>query len=442
MSTTLGTVTCVPHQGHGLVARLGGDLFLAVGGEPAAQEILLGVCWEVAARGGDGRALVRALASQATTAGDDMPACVALAPVGDRMVVFVHGDAEVESGDLFKLSGRESVAWVDRIVPWPLAVVTATLTGAGDLAHGAYDLRDGAVPGAGFTLVALDQAGAAPAAPPTPAVAQAPPPPAPAIESEPAPAFDTTPPAPEPEPEPQMPAAESPELISTAEWDAPPTPRGSDRPKVADVEPAAFESVIIGLAGHESESHDHDDVDDEPEPARAPLPIAGERQLRAHADDRPQVRGVYCKNNHFNDPRQLFCAVCGINMVQQTPVLTHGPRPPLGVLVLDDGSVFQLDEEYVLGRDPQHDESVASGRRRALTLDDDFKTVSRAHARIEMNDWDVYLFDNGSANGTFAAAEGDTTWTPLPPGQPYPLRAGTRILIGRRTLIYNTHRAS
>jgi hypothetical protein len=211
---------------------------------------------------------------------------------------------------------------------------------------------------------------------------------------------------------------------------------------VADVEPAAFESVIIGLAGHESESHDHDDVDDEPEPARAPLPIAGERQLRAHADDRPQVRGVYCKNNHFNDPRQLFCAVCGINMVQQTPVLTHGPRPPLGVLVLDDGSVFQLDEEYVLGRDPQHDESVASGRRRALTLDDDFKTVSRAHARIEMNDWDVYLFDNGSANGTFAAAEGDTTWTPLPPGQPYPLRAGTRILIGRRTLIYNTHRAS
>ena len=438
MSTTLGTVTCVPHQGDGLVARLGGDLFLVVGGEPAAQEFLLGVCWEVAARGGDGRALVRGLAGHATSAGDDMPACVALAPSGDRMVVFVHGDAEVESGDLFKLSGRESVAWVDRIVPWPLAVVTATLTGAGGLAHGAYDLRDGAVPGAGFTLTTLDRAGAAPAPPPTPAAEQAAPQP-PVVEPEPA-SSPERPPAPVVA-EASAPVEVSPEKIPTAEWDAPPTPRGSDRPKVADVEPAAFESVIIGIPGHETDLHDHD-VDDEPEPQRAPLPIAGERQLREHADDRPQVRGVYCKNNHFNDPRQLFCAVCGINMVQQTPILAHGPRPPLGVLVLDDGSVFQLDEEYVLGRDPQHDESVASGRRRALPLDDDYKTVSRAHARIEMNDWDVYLFDNGSANGTFAAAEGDTTWSPVPPGQPYPLQAGTRILIGRRTLIYNTHRAS
>jgi hypothetical protein len=197
MSTTLSTVTCVPHQGEGLVARLGGDLFLVVGGEPAAQEFLLGVCWEVAARGGDGRALVRALAGHATSAGDDMPACVALAPAGDRMVVFVHGDAEVESGDLFKLSGRESVAWVDRIVPWPLAVVTATLTGAGALTHGAYDLRDGAVPGAGFTLISLEQAGAAPAAPPAPAAEQ--PAPAPTFDPEPAPRFESAPPAHEPE---------------------------------------------------------------------------------------------------------------------------------------------------------------------------------------------------------------------------------------------------
>ena len=73
---------------------------------------------------------------------------------------------------------------------------------------------------------------------------------------------------------------------------------------------------------------------------------------------REEVRGVYCKNRHFNDPRQLFCAVCGINMVQQTPVLVNGVRPPLGVVVLDDGSVFQLDTPYLLGRDPSADERV------------------------------------------------------------------------------------
>jgi hypothetical protein len=204
------------------------------------------------------------------------------------------------------------------------------------------------------------------------------------------------------------------------------------------VEPPAFESVVIGFLGHDGASADDFD---EPIPERDPLPIAGERQQREHADERPQVRGVYCKNNHFNDARQLFCAVCGINMVQQTPVLSNGPRPPLGVLVLDDGSVFQLDEEYVIGREPTSDESVSSGRRRALVVDDDFKTVSRAHARIELHDWDVLLIDNGSANGTFAAAEGDNAWTHVPPGQPYVLRGGTRILVGRRTLIYNTHRA-
>lgn len=385
MSSTLGTVTCVPHHGDGLVARLAGDLFLLVGGEPAEQEFLLKVCWEVAARGGDGRTLVRALAGHATAAGKDMPSCVAMAPSGDRMVVFVHGDAEIQSGDLFKLSGNESLSWFDRLVPWPLAGVTATLTGSSDVHQGAYDLRDGAVPGAGFTLTDVSQVAQAPAPEPAPAAA-----------------------VPEPA---ETPERLSPSQIPTDEWEAP-DDDASDAP-----------------------------VADEPEPEHAPLPIAGQRQVPERADERPQVRGVYCKNNHFNDMRQRSCAVCGINMAQTARTLTYGTRPPLGVLVLDDGSEFQLDEDYVLGREPQHDESVASGRRRALSLDDDHKTVSRAHARIELHDWDVLLFDNGSANGTFVAAEGATAWQHVPPGHPYPLQTGTRVLIGRRTLIYNTSRS-
>ena len=78
-----------------------------------------------------------------------------------------------------------------------------------------------------------------------------------------------------------------------------------------------------------------------------------DRGRRPGGCPKEEVRGVYCKNRHFNDPRQLFCAVCGINMVQQTPVLVNGVRPPLGVVVLDDGSVFQLDTPYLLGRDPE-----------------------------------------------------------------------------------------
>jgi hypothetical protein len=38
------------------------------------------------------------------------------------------------------------------------------------------------------------------------------------------------------------------------------------------------------------------------------------------------------------------------------------------------------------------------------------------------------------------AAEGETTWQHVPPDQPYLLRDGTRILIGRRTMIYDARR--
>jgi hypothetical protein len=401
MSVTPGVFTCVPHAGHGLVARLNGELFLVVGGDAAAQERLLHVCRGVASKGGDGRALVRALAGEATATWDEMPPCAVLAPAGDRMVVFVHGDADVVAGDLGTLSGRDSVGWVDRILEWPATGLSATLSGAGRAMPGAYDLRDGAVPGAGFTLSAQPQ----PSAEPVTSDASEPDPGGdgaysaqPEERGEPADAEEAE--APEPSPE-----AVSPELIPTDEWQA----------------------SAEDLGVHPSQS------DDDRPTARSVLEAADDDEA-----SRVTVQGVHCVNGHFNDPRQPACVVCGAP--PNSSGLTAGPRPPLGVLVLDDRSAYPLDGDYVIGRDPGRDESVASGRRRPLALQDDHKTVSRAHARIELRDWDVVLFDNGSANGTFAAAEGETTWQYVPPGHPYVLRAGARLLIGRRTLIYQPAR--
>ena len=85
----------------------------------------------------------------------------------------------------------------------------------------------------------------------------------------------------------------------------------------------------------------------------------------------PIIQGVYCKNGHFDDPEALFCAICGISMNQQTLVPRPGERPPLGVLLLDDGSVFQLDSDYVVGREPSLDGSVAAGKARPLRVADD-----------------------------------------------------------------------
>lgn len=153
----------------------------------------------------------------------------------------------------------------------------------------------------------------------------------------------------------------------------------------------------------------------------------------------PEVQGVYCKNRHFNDPRVLFCAVCGINMVQQTPVLVPGPRPPVGVVVVDDGSVFQLDTDYLLGRDPENSDFARSGGYRSIQLTDLSQQISRVHARLELRGWDVVLVDNRSTNGTYLIAPKTTTWVQLPPGAEQVLSPGTRIRIGDRIVAYNTH---
>jgi hypothetical protein len=193
-----------------------------------------------------------------------------------------------------------------------------------------------------------------------------------------------------------------------------------------------FESVVLGSGEAPPE--------EEEEVPREPLPLATQVSREPQESTGPSVRGVICKNGHFNDPRGLFCAVCGINMVQQTPILTEGPRPPLGVLLLDDGMAFQLDADYVLGREPGHDDEVKAGRLRGIVLADEAKTVSRAHARIELREWDVVLIDNSSANGTYVAAEGENTWVPVTPGAPYVLSSGNRIRLGSHTLVFNSYR--
>ena len=97
------------------------------------------------------------------------------------------------------------------------------------------------------------------------------------------------------------------------------------------------------------------------------------------------VIGVLCKHGHFNDPKVPYCSVCGISMTQLTRVPAPGPRPPLGVLTLDDGTAYPLERGYVLGRTPARDELVRSGRASPLPLAD--RTVSRVHARVLPNGW-------------------------------------------------------
>ena len=177
-------------------------------------------------------------------------------------------------------------------------------------------------------------------------------------------------------------------------------------------------------------------------PARAPLSKVKDMPpgTSSYVSAGPIIQGVYCKNGHFDDPEALFCAICGISMNQQTLVPRPGERPPLGVLLLDDGAVFQLDSDYVVGREPSLDGSVADGKARPLRITDETGIVSRVHARVFLDGWRVLVIDLGSANGTRVLLPGQPADQPLVPQVPIVLATGSQVDLGGRGFRYESHR--
>jgi hypothetical protein len=164
----------------------------------------------------------------------------------------------------------------------------------------------------------------------------------------------------------------------------------------------------------------------------------GPADADAEAPPRVLVDGVLCARQHFNDPDVAHCRQCGVAM-------THGnverrPRPPLGVLLLDDGAGYTLDADYVLGREPMLDADVAAGRARALRISDPDGTVSRLHLRVRLVGWQVEVSDLGSANGSVLHPVAGPQ-TRLKPRDPVIIEPGTRVTVGHRSIQYLSDRS-
>ena len=169
-------------------------------------------------------------------------------------------------------------------------------------------------------------------------------------------------------------------------------------------------------------------------PPREPLPILTEPAAEPD-DDQVEVSGILCSRSHFNNPLAAYCLVCGISMVHLTHNLVKGPRPTLGFVVFDDGTTYALDRSYVIGRDPT--EGVDDAHE-ALVADDANHTVSRVHAHLQLDEWDVVLSDAGSTNGTFVWNGPANRWDFLQPGATVILRPGAQVSLGRRTFVYES----
>ena len=390
----LDDLPLTPVPGDGILCRLPGAVLLAL---PTADQLeqadeLVALCREVVTAAGapPGRMLARRLAGLLGSGEpDSAPPFCALGQAEAGMAVVVHGDVDVvvEGPDgPITLSGRDAATWVDRIVDESFTAVTAAPGGAAaPEPNHRFELRQGVTPATAFML---GRAGEAP-----------------------------------PEEEDQT-------AIGAATVAPPPPPPVEVAPVAPAKEGVEFEAVSLLAPAPEAEPEAREPLPVAAEPAPEPAPVA--ETVGAEVD------GIVCSRGHFNDPDSLYCNACGISMVQQTHNLVKGRRPPLGFLVFDDGQTYQVDADYVIGRDPDTDDAVSSGRARPLVLDDAEGGISRRHAAITLDGWSVVFSDRGSTNGTYVWDTGSGQWRRLAGEESVTITPGTRLALGRRTLVFES----
>ena len=173
-----------------------------------------------------------------------------------------------------------------------------------------------------------------------------------------------------------------------------------------------------------------------PEPTPEPALIASPAKVGA-----VMVLGVACSQGHHNHPDAVYCSQCGTKMgVHHTTVLINGPRPPLGVVVVDDGTTYSLNQDLLVGREPASHADVVAGTATPMALTDDTLSLSRQHARIILDDWAVCVEDLGSSNGTYLSRAGQAdTWTRVEPATTTPLEPGDRLRVGGRIIQVELH---
>ncbi|MGX1811364.1 FHA domain-containing protein [Nocardia sp. NPDC055321] len=155
--------------------------------------------------------------------------------------------------------------------------------------------------------------------------------------------------------------------------------------------------------------------------------------------NQPVVRGYLCARRHLNDPRAHLCSQCGARLDQPPRTLGEGIRPPLGLLLLDNGTFYILDSDLVIGREPERSDQVRRGAQ-PVRIPDASTGMSRVHAEIRLVDWDVVVIDRGSANGTHIQQPGRQDWFRAVPGHPTPIQHGARVTLGGRVFTYDSQR--
>jgi hypothetical protein len=171
-------------------------------------------------------------------------------------------------------------------------------------------------------------------------------------------------------------------------------------------------------------------------PLAAPLPLAAAwSNASAGGGDRPQVSGANCPLGHFNHARAGTCMRCGQPL--SAGAAASGPRPPVGILLADDGSVWSLDRNCVIGTEPTAAPQVQSGAAFGIALQPGpGHTMAPVHAEVQLRDWSASIVDRGAEGGTCTQAPDGQTWSQLGRDQQRDLPNGAHLSCGGRVLTF------
>jgi hypothetical protein len=170
-------------------------------------------------------------------------------------------------------------------------------------------------------------------------------------------------------------------------------------------------------------------------PISPPLPLASALGSTS-ATDRPEASGVYCERGHFNHPGSSRCARCGRPIAPGTPAVT-GPRPPVGILLADDGSVWVLDKSYLIGADPTSDRDGQGTNYRTISMRAGANhTMASVQAEVRVSGWTVYLVDRGAPGGAYWQEPSSQNWAQLSRNDQKELSDGSHLSCGGRVLTY------
>lgn len=383
-------------------------------------------------------------------------------PGPNGLTLFLHGPVQAWDSGRW-LAPQPVPGWMVTSVgrPWPLIVMAYGASPPPPSQQGnPFDLGSGAVPGAGFVLLRLEaqsppaygapsQAHSGPPSPViagSPALGQAPYPiaqqpqghqPAPNVGA--GPGYGPTAgygPGPTYAPGPGAGAPPPTGSFST------PSPQASPSTSTSLTFTPAAAAAAAAVAGPNAPATTTTtappgvvDLRSVTLTGRAPLALASDWPGPS-GPERPTVPGVNCERGHFNNPRSVTCARCGRPIPAGTPQLS-GARPALGVLLVDDGSVYTLGRGCLIGAGPDRSPEVQSGPLQPIALRAaDNHTMAPVHAEVQLRGWDVYVVDRVTPNGTFALVPGEESWRQLAPGEQKLMPAGTHISCGGRVLTF------